>query len=71
MIPFADFLNHSNAVETKGTYNVCRNAFEITTMDTISKGEQIFIHYGSHNNDIFLEVYGFIIDNNILMILLI
>uniref|UniRef100_A0A6B2L5W5 SET domain-containing protein n=1 Tax=Arcella intermedia TaxID=1963864 RepID=A0A6B2L5W5_9EUKA len=65
LIPFADFLNHSNQVETKGVYNVTTNSFQITTLNDIEKDNEIFIHYGSHNNDVFLEVYGFVIDANV------
>ncbi|TWU74643.1 hypothetical protein ED733_002895 [Metarhizium rileyi] len=54
--PVADLFNHSP--------DGCRVAFDdasftITTTHSVSRGDELFIRYGSHSNDFLLVEYGF------------
>lgn len=59
--PFADYFNHSShgcVVEFS------KDGFEITTTESIEKGEEVYISYGKHGNDFLLAEYGFVMDVN-------
>ena len=64
MVPFLDMLNHSNNARIAATFSL-ENGYELKSLVSYKKYEQVYIHYGSHDNlKLFLE-YGFIIPNNI------
>ncbi|CAG8555112.1 4082_t:CDS:2, partial [Paraglomus occultum] len=62
--PMLDFLNHSSSVKIMGEFNQQTKCYQITTMTTIKKGEEVFINYGPHDNFRLLIEYGFTIPNN-------
>lgn len=49
LIPLWDFANHMDGVVTT-SYNMSDGQIEGATLTDVSKGEQIFIHYGNRNN---------------------
>mmetsp|Transcript_18601 Transcript_18601/g.27293 ORF Transcript_18601/g.27293 Transcript_18601/m.27293 type:complete len:560 (-) Transcript_18601:604-2283(-) len=65
LVPHADMLNHYRPRETKWTFDDERQAFTITTLQTIQAGAQIYDSYGQKCNHRFLLNYGFAIENNI------
>ncbi|CAH1758259.1 2762_t:CDS:10 [Entrophospora sp. SA101] len=56
--PMLDFINHSNDAKIKGEFNKFNKSYEITTYDSIKKGQQVFINYGPHDNYFLLIEYG-------------
>lgn len=59
--PFADYFNHSS----RGcVVELSKDGFEITTAESIEKGEEVYISYGKHGNDFLLAEYGFVMDDN-------
>jgi len=64
LVPHADMLNHYRPRETKWTFCNERQAFTITTLQTIRAGCQIYDSYGQKCNHRFLLNYGFAIENN-------
>jgi len=64
LVPHADMLNHHRPRETKWTFDSERDAFTITTLQTISGGAEVFDSYGQKCNHRFLLNYGFAIENN-------
>lgn len=66
LCPLLDMFNHSfeaktdaKLVEYKGEW-----FFQLTTLTNHKKYEQVFISYGSHNNEVLLHEYGFFILGN-------
>jgi len=57
-------LNHFRPRETKWTFCNERQAFTITTLQTVRAGCQIYDSYGQKCNHRFLLNYGFAIENN-------
>mmetsp|Transcript_16561 Transcript_16561/g.25875 ORF Transcript_16561/g.25875 Transcript_16561/m.25875 type:complete len:552 (-) Transcript_16561:189-1844(-) len=64
LVPHADMLNHYRPRETKWTFDNERQAFTITTLQTIQGGAEIYDSYGQKCNHRFLLNYGFAIENN-------
>ncbi|KAI9295329.1 SET domain-containing protein [Neoconidiobolus thromboides FSU 785] len=68
VIPFMDLLNHKTDAKFRTEFK--RNSVlkqghcKFYTMESIKKGEQIFIQYGGHNDLMLLLEYGFILDKN-------
>lgn len=63
LVPLADLPNHENvrvswACDEDGTFSM------ITMNTSFSKGEEIFISYGQHNNAHLLMYYGFMLPAN-------
>jgi hypothetical protein len=65
MVPHADMLNHYRPRETKWTFDDERQAFTITTLQTIQSGSEIFDSYGQKCNHRFLLNYGFAVEHNV------
>ncbi|CAM9814682.1 unnamed protein product [Chrysoparadoxa australica] len=65
LVPYADMLNHFRPRETKWTFDNDRQAFTITTLQTIQSGAQVYDSYGQKCNHRFLLNYGFAIENNV------
>lgn len=64
LVPHADMLNHFRPRETKWTFDNERQAFTITTLQTVRSGCQIYDSYGQKCNHRFLLNYGFAIEHN-------
>ncbi|KAH3731946.1 ribosomal n-lysine methyltransferase [Pelomyxa schiedti] len=64
IVPFADFLNHSDSVQTEGGFNEKTGYYEITTVTSFKAGEQVFISYGGHDNRTLISLYGFLLPKN-------
>jgi hypothetical protein len=64
IIPLADLFNHSSSVETRGVFDDESQAYRIQTFTEYKKGDQVFICYGPHSNEILLKYYGFILSHN-------
>ncbi|PQE13455.1 SET domain-containing protein [Rutstroemia sp. NJR-2017a WRK4] len=60
--PFADYLNHSSNPTCAA--DLSATGYTIRASQSIKTGSEIFISYGSHNNDFLLGEYGFILDDN-------
>lgn len=65
MVPHADMLNHYRPRETKWTFDDERQAFTITTLQTIQARSEIFDSYGQKCNHRFLLNYGFAVEQNV------
>lgn len=64
LVPYLDMLNHSNSSRINAKFCFDKG-YELRSLVTFKKYDQVFIHYGSHDNlKLFLD-YGFIIPNNI------
>ncbi|XP_066909760.1 SET domain-containing protein 4 [Halyomorpha halys] len=64
LVPYLDMLNHSNHARITAKFSFDKG-YELKSLVPFKKYDQVFIHYGSHDNfKLFLE-YGFIIPNNI------
>lgn len=61
LVPFADYFNHSPKGCKVSFSPACYN---FTAVSNLEKGEEVFISYGSHNNDFLLVEYGFYLENN-------
>ncbi|RFU33037.1 hypothetical protein B7463_g3259, partial [Scytalidium lignicola] len=61
LIPLADSFNH-NDVGCEVTYSL--SGYQICADKGIKKGEEVYISYGNHNNDLLLAEYGFILEDN-------
>jgi len=64
MVPHADMLNHYRPRETKWTFDEERQAFTITTLQSIPAGAQVYDSYGQKCNHRFLLNYGFAVEDN-------
>ncbi|KAI8928193.1 hypothetical protein BC831DRAFT_449523 [Entophlyctis helioformis] len=64
LAPFLDCLNHSvDAVITAGLEDDGGH-YRISTRVPYAKGEQVFISYGPHDNNMLLAEYGFVVQRN-------
>jgi histone-lysine N-methyltransferase SETD3 len=57
-------LNHYRPQETKWTFDDDKQAFTITSLQTISRGAQVYDSYGQKCNHRFLLNYGFAVEDN-------
>ncbi|KAL6069106.1 SET domain-containing protein 4, variant 3 [Balamuthia mandrillaris] len=64
LVPFADFLNHNNNVQSVGEFRKESDEYRIVTRTPFKKGEQVFICYGKHGNTQLLHLYGFVLNDN-------
>eukprot|EP00978_Attheya_sp_CCMP212_P010362 scaffold25095_cov51-Attheya_sp.AAC.1 len=64
LVPHADMLNHFRPRETKWTFDDEIQCFTITTLQSISAGEQVYDSYGQKCNHRFLLNYGFAVEDN-------
>jgi len=64
LVPHADMLNHYRPRETKWTFDEDRQAFTITTLQSIEAGAQVYDSYGQKCNHRFLLNYGFAVEDN-------
>eukprot|EP00536_Pseudo-nitzschia_multiseries_P009962 jgi/Psemu1/258626/estExt_Genewise1Plus.C_2900062 len=64
LVPHADMLNHYRPRETKWTFDEERQAFTITTLQSIQAGAQVYDSYGQKCNHRFLLNYGFAVEDN-------
>ena len=65
LVPLLDLINHNNTYNTNYNYTIFRKGFILYSVKDITKGEQIYSHYGKLNNiDLFVR-YDFIIKDNI------
>lgn len=74
MVPFVDFLNHTEGVDQHCYPKVTRNpkakievgAFSLRCGDNgySTANEEILLNYGPHSNDFLLNEYGFVLQEN-------
>eukprot|EP00543_Licmophora_paradoxa_P005589 CAMPEP_0202444688 /NCGR_PEP_ID=MMETSP1360-20130828/3655_1 /ASSEMBLY_ACC=CAM_ASM_000848 /TAXON_ID=515479 /ORGANISM="Licmophora paradoxa, Strain CCMP2313" /LENGTH=398 /DNA_ID=CAMNT_0049060717 /DNA_START=381 /DNA_END=1577 /DNA_ORIENTATION=+ len=64
LVPHADMLNHFRPRETKWTFDEEKQAFTITTLQSIPAGAQVYDSYGQKCNHRFLLNYGFAVEDN-------
>ncbi|KAI8065075.1 hypothetical protein BDF21DRAFT_346630 [Thamnidium elegans] len=64
LAPMLDFLNHTSEAKIESGFNVRNQCFEIKTLTPYSKGEQVYINYGPHDNLAILKEYGFVLSQN-------
>ncbi|KAI9475707.1 MAG: hypothetical protein EXX96DRAFT_596128 [Benjaminiella poitrasii] len=64
LAPMLDFLNHTTEAKIESGFNVKNQCFEIKTLTPYTKGEQVFINYGPHDNSAILREYGFVLPEN-------
>uniref|UniRef100_A0A0B6ZUH9 SET domain-containing protein n=2 Tax=Arion vulgaris TaxID=1028688 RepID=A0A0B6ZUH9_9EUPU len=65
LAPFLDLLNHLDSSKMSAGINARTNCYDIVTLDTYKKHEQVFICYGAHDNVKLLINYGFTLQSNI------
>jgi hypothetical protein len=63
-VPFADFLNHHN-VETEAYFDDKERCYKIFTKTPFKQGQEVFISYGKYGNLSLLNLYGFVIPDNL------
>jgi hypothetical protein len=64
VIPFADMFNHSSNVESRGAFGPNSGAYKLFTDTAYKQGDQVFLCYGQHSNEVLLKYYGFVIEDN-------
>ncbi|KAJ1805881.1 hypothetical protein LPJ75_005188, partial [Coemansia sp. RSA 2598] len=64
LAPVLDFLNHSEQADVVTFYDSVRRQFVIRTNRPFSKGQEVFISYGPHDNRFMLLEYGFVLRQN-------
>lgn len=64
MVPFADMLNHYRPRETSWTFDNNQQSFTMTSLASMSIGQQVMDSYGKKCNSKFLLHYGFAVENN-------
>jgi protein-histidine N-methyltransferase len=64
MVPWADMLNHFRPRETSWTFSNEQQAFIMTSLGELKKGQQIMDSYGKKCNSKFFMHYGFAVENN-------
>ncbi|KAF8932155.1 SET domain-containing protein 4 [Haplosporangium gracile] len=64
LAPMLDFLNHTHDAKTEGAFCTKTKSYQIKTLLSYKKGEQVFINYGPHDNCFILVEYGFVTPNN-------
>ncbi|XP_023183238.1 SET domain-containing protein 4 isoform X1 [Xiphophorus maculatus] len=64
LAPFLDLLNHRPDVQVKAGFNEQTKCYEISSVCGTPRYEQVFINYGSHDNQRLLLEYGFVAMNN-------
>lgn len=64
LCPVIDAVNHSSKVESKIEFEYFQDTFVASTSAAYGAGEQVFISYGTHSNDVLLQYYGFVEPGN-------
>lgn len=64
LAPFLDLLNHRPDVQVKAGFNDQTKCYEIRSVSGTLRHQQVFINYGSHDNQRLLLEYGFVTMNN-------
>ncbi|XP_046504301.1 SET domain-containing protein 4-like isoform X1 [Equus quagga] len=64
LAPYLDLLNHSPDVQVKAAFNEETRCYEIRTVSSCRKHEEVFICYGPHDNQRLLLEYGFVSIHN-------
>ncbi|PGH26715.1 hypothetical protein AJ80_01661 [Polytolypa hystricis UAMH7299] len=63
LCPFADYFNHTDeGVSCKVLYDDYEYSFQADR--SYDKGEELFVSYGNHTNDVLLTEYGFVPEQN-------
>lgn len=65
LAPYIDLFNHSYESDVKAYVIESEGIYQIETLISFSKNQQIFINYGPLSNDRLFVEYGFIIPSNI------
>ena len=65
LIPFVDFINHSETRNVNWNYNSEKGYFRLTAKEGIEKNQEIVDNYGKKSNERLLITYGFVVKNNI------
>ncbi|KAJ5233671.1 uncharacterized protein N7469_005437 [Penicillium citrinum] len=61
LLPFADYFNHSD-VECDVKFD--EDGYTLSATDDYEVGDEVYMSYGSHSNDMLLAEYGFFMDKN-------
>jgi hypothetical protein len=64
MIPIVDILNHHPESKVSHIFNDSDDTFYVVSAQSHTKGEEIFLNYGTANNARLLMLYGFTIFDN-------
>uniref|UniRef100_A0A1A7Z941 SET domain containing 4 n=1 Tax=Nothobranchius furzeri TaxID=105023 RepID=A0A1A7Z941_NOTFU len=64
LAPFLDLLNHRPDVQVKASFNSQSRCYEVRSVDGTKRYQQVFINYGSHDNQRLLLEYGFVTMDN-------
>jgi histone-lysine N-methyltransferase SETD3 len=64
LVPMADMLNHKRPRQTKWTFDDSRQAFTITSLQPMARGDQVYDSYGQKCNSRFFVNYGFSLEEN-------
>ncbi|KAF2184825.1 SET domain-containing protein [Zopfia rhizophila CBS 207.26] len=62
MCPFMDYFNHLSVGACMPTCD--SKGYSVTANRDYKAGEEVYVLYGGHSNDLLLIEYGFILDNN-------
>lgn len=65
LVPLADMLNHSRPRQTSWEYKQDEEAFVITALTHLRKGDQVLDSYGRRDNRRLFFCYGFVEDDNL------
>lgn len=65
LAPFLDMLNHSDSAQISAGLNPVTGSYDIITHTSYNKYDQVFISYGSHDNQKLLIDYGFTLHHNV------
>ena len=61
IVPYGDYFNHSDA-GCKVSFT--RSQYSVMADRSYHEGEEVFVSYGAHSNDLLLTEYGFILEDN-------
>ncbi|KAI8904106.1 hypothetical protein EDD86DRAFT_177659, partial [Gorgonomyces haynaldii] len=64
LVPLLDCLNHSPDAKIHAGFDETKQSYIITTASPIERGNQVFIHYGPHDNLFLMGEYGFVTPDN-------
>lgn len=66
LTPGIDFINHKSGVGKRAVvdYEWFRDRFRVEAGEDYEEGDEVFISYGKHGNDVLLQFYGFVEENN-------
>ncbi|XP_068183297.1 SET domain-containing protein 4 isoform X2 [Antennarius striatus] len=60
LAPYLDLLNHRPDVQVKASFNDVTRCYEIRSVGVTLRYQQVFINYGSHDNQRLMLEYGFV-----------